>query len=327
MKTKKILILICLTALITALAASALAQSSLPANLQKIIDFNNKSTADFALKISFFIAFLAGMLGILSPCILPFLPAYFSYTFKEKRNITKMTAVFFLGFSLVFVTMGAIAGFIGEQVLVTMQKSWLVAIAGIFMIILGIITLHGKNVCSYLNMHNRFKNDIPGVFLFGMFFAVGWTACLGPILAGILGIGAILGNIWQSALLLFFYSLGNLVPLFTLSMLYDRFNLSESKIMQGKILEFSIAGKRYCIHSTSLISGLLLIAFGITLLVYKGTAAINRSDVLGTKQYFYSLQRQLIDWRYANVLSIALFIIFIALIARFLWNQRKKKSD
>jgi len=321
MKTKKFLLLAFLAVLLAALAASALAQISLPENLQKIVDFNNQSTADFAVKVSFFIAFLAGMLGILSPCILPFLPAYFSYTFKEKRNITKMTFIFFLGFSMIFVAMGVIAGFIGEQFLSAVQQPWLVTVAGMFMIVLGIMTLKGKKVCSYINIRNRFRNDVPGVFLFGMFFAVGWTACLGPILAGILGIGAILGNIWYSALLLFFYSLGNLVPLFTLSMLYDRFNLSQSRIIKGKILEFSVAGKKYCLHSTSLIAGLLLVAFGIALLVYKGTAVINKLDIFGTKEYFYSLQRQLIDWRYANVLGIVLFIAFAVFIARFLWKH------
>jgi cytochrome c biogenesis protein CcdA len=308
-----------------ALSTLASAQSDLPTGLQKIIDFNNQSTADFAVKVSFFIAFVAGILGILSPCILPFLPAYFSYTFKEKKNITKMTLVFFLGFSLVFVTMGVIAGFIGEQTLSVIQTGWLVAIAGILMIILGIIALRGKKVCSYLNVCSRFNNDIPGTFLFGIFFAVGWTACLGPILAGILGIGAILGNIWYSALLLFFYSLGNLVPLFILSMLYDKFNLSQSKFIKGKIFEFSIAKKKYYIHSTNLISGILFLAIGAILLLYKGTTVFNTWDIFGTKSYFYSIQRQLIGWEYANILGIISFILFILIIGLFLWKHKKAR--
>ena len=302
-------------------AASALAQSDLPVGLQKIIDFNKQSTIDFSVKISFFVAFVAGILGILSPCILPFLPAYFSYTFKEKKNISQMTLIFFLGFSLVFVILGAIAGYVGEQTLYVIQKPWLVAIAGIFMIILGIVTLSGKKVCSFMG-HNKFKNDVPGTFLFGMSFAIGWTACLGPILAGILGIGAILGNMGYSALLLFFYSLGNLVPLFILSMLYDKFNLSQSKFIHGKILDFSIWKKKFYVHSTNLMSGLLFIIIGFILVVFKGTTLFNNLDIFGTKPYFYSIQRQLLGWEYANIVSIAIFVLFIVTVI-FLWKQSK----
>lgn len=307
--------------LLVLFAASALAQSDLPVGLQKIIDFNKQSTIDFSVKISFFVAFVAGILGILSPCILPFLPAYFSYTFKEKKNISQMTLIFFLGFSLVFVILGAIAGYVGEQTLYVIQKPWLVAIAGIFMIILGIVTLSGKKVCSFMG-HNKFKNDVPGTFLFGMSFAIGWTACLGPILAGILGIGAILGNMGYSALLLFFYSLGNLVPLFILSMLYDKFNLSQSKFIHGKILDFSIWKKKFYVHSTNLMSGLLFIIIGFILVVFKGTTLFNNLDIFGTKPYFYSIQRQLLGWEYANIVSIAIFVLFIVTVI-FLWKQSK----
>src|SRR3989338_4581181 len=136
-------------------------ESNSPPALQKIVDYNQEFASNFMLKISFLVAFVAGTLGILSPCILPFLPAYFSYTFKEKSNITWMTLIFFLGFSLVFVVMGVIAGFIGEQSLAVMQKGWLVTIAGIFMIILGVISLRGKKVCSYVNFNHKFKSDIP----------------------------------------------------------------------------------------------------------------------------------------------------------------------
>ena len=132
-------------------ASLALAANQLPLGLQKIIEYNNQATLDFSVKISFFIAFVAGILGILSPCILPFLPAYFSYTFKEKKNLTLMTLVFFGGFSLVLVFLGVIAGFLGEQSLQVLQRSWLVVIAGMVLIFLGAITLMGKGFSSLLN--------------------------------------------------------------------------------------------------------------------------------------------------------------------------------
>lgn len=317
MKNKKIFLLAFFVFLVF-LTITVFAQSDLPIGLQRIIEHNQQITAEFAVKISFFIAFLAGILGILSPCILPFLPAYFSYTFKEKKNITKMTLVFFIGFSLVFVAMGIIAGFLGEQSLIVLQKGWLVSFVAIFLIIMGILSFFGKGICTYINPGKKFRNDIPGTFLFGIFFAFGWTACLGPILAGILGIGAILHNIWYSALLMFFYSIGNLVPLFILSVFYDRFNLGESKFIQGRIFSFSVFRKKYYVHSTNLISGIMFLLIGIILLVYKGTAIFNTWDIFGTKSYFYSIQNQLMGWEYANLLGIAIFILFVLVIGSFL---------
>lgn len=306
-----------------ALSISASAQNEIPAGMQKIIDYNRQSTSDFALKISFFIAFVAGMLGILSPCILPFLPAYFSYTFKEKRNITKMTLVFFLGFSAVFVALGAIAGFIGAQALSVVQRGWLAAMAGLFIIFLGFLAISGKGLSSFIPLpfirfRHKPKNDAFGTFLLGISFSLGWTACLGPILAGILGIGAIMGNVAYSAALLFFYSLGNLVPLFILSIAYDRFNFSHNRFIQGRLFTVSIAEKKYQLHSTNIVSGILLIATGSVMLIYRGTGIINTFDIFGTRQYFYSSQRHLIEWSYANILGIALFIAFIMLLVWFL---------
>ena len=309
------------------LASVALAQGDelqLPAGIQKIIEHNNQQASDFAVKISFFIAFAAGMLGILSPCILPFLPAYFSYTFKEKKNITKMTLVFFIGFSLVFVIMGAVAGFIGEQSLAVIQNEWLVMIAGLFLVALGVMSLAGKGFSSFIRFDHRFSNDVPGVFLFGVSFAVGWTACLGPILAGILGIGAILHNALYSAALMLFYSLGNLVPLFILSVFYDKMDLSKSRFIRGKMLSFSILGKKLDVHSTNLISGLLFIVIGLFFVIYKNTAKINTFDIFGTRQYFYSVQNMLIGWKYANAFSAAVFIIFILALGFFLLKKKAR---
>jgi len=308
-------------------SSSALAQSTLPANLQKIIDYNQQVTAAFSLKISFLIAFVAGMLGILSPCILPFLPAYFSYTFKEKKNITLMTLIFFAGFSFIFVSMGLLAGFIGEQTLVVMQKGWVIGIGGLILLFLGILTLMGKGFSSLIKFNHKFNNDIPGVFLMGMGFALGWTACLGPILAGILGIGAILGNPLQSGILLFFYSLGNLLPLFILSFFYDRFHLSENRFIKGKMLDFHLFKKEYEVHSTNLISGLLFLLLGFIMILSGGTGIVNNWDFFNTKQYFYSLQNRLIGWQYANIVGIIAFVLLIALIIYSLKKSKKIKEN
>lgn len=319
-------IIFCFIILLILLSSIAFAQELiLPEGLKKAIEDNKQSSEDFLVKISFFIAFVAGILGILSPCIFPLLPAYFSYTFKEKKEITKMTLVFFVGFSLTFVIMGAIVGFIGEQSLSVIQGDWLVTIAGLFIVLLGIMALIGKGFASFIKIKYKSKNDIPGTFLLGFIFAIGWTACLGPILAGILGIGALLQNVLYSAVLLFFYSLGNLVPLFIFSLLYDKFNLSQSKLIRGKLFKFSISGKTIYLHSTNLLSGILMIIIGLFIIINKGTGVVNRYDIFKTRSYFYLFQNRLLEWQYANILGAILFFSFVIILGIFFWKQKKGK--
>ena len=312
------IIIITLLGMLLVSATYAEASDHLPIGLLKIIEHNNKQTADFALKVSFLIAFVAGMLGILSPCILSFLPAYFSLTFKEKKNVTKMTFIFFLGFSFVFVLMGILAGFLGEHTMAVIQTRWLVTIAGLFMIFMGYVVLKGQKMCNYVNINtlNKYGDDFIGTFLFGVFFAFGWTACLGPILAGILSLGSILGDALRSGFLLFFYSLGNVVPLFILSIFYDKFKLQESRFIQGKMLNI----KGYHVHSTNLISGLLFILLGIIVIIFNGTRIFNTWDIFNTKDYFYSIQGILLSSSYSNYVGIAGLVILALL---FYWYKRK----
>lgn len=334
MSIKRVVFIIALMVLLLTILVSAdhastqsevLAETleDVPIGLQRLLEANQKQTLDFSVKISFFIAFVAGMLGILSPCILPFLPAYFSYTFKEKKNITLMTFIFFLGFSTVFVGLGIFAGIVGETSLSILQTSTLINISGAFLIVFGLMSLFGKGFSSFIHITKKFKNDIPGTFLFGMAFAAGWTACLGPILAGILSMGALFHSVFLAAILMLFYSLGNLIPLFLISIFYDKYNLSESKLIKGRVLKFNIDEKTYEIHSTNLISGLLFLGLGAFILIFGGTGPVNTWDWFDTKQYFYSLQDKLIAWQHANTLGVIVFILFIGLIAWFIWSKRK----
>ncbi len=308
------------------LVPAVIAQSTdnLPIGLQKIAEYNNSYLSDFGVKISFFIAFVAGMLGILSPCILPILPAYFSITFKEKKNITKMTLVFFLGFSLVFVAMGVVAGFIGEQTILAVQSRPVVTIAGLFLIFMALLTIIGKGFSSLVKINKRFENDIPGVFLSGGAFALGWTACLGPILAGILGLGAVMNNVFYAGILMFFYSLGNLAPLFIISVFYDKLNISKKSFMKGGKINLEFSGEKYELYLTNIIAGLLLLGIGIIMILYGGTGIFNGLDILKTKDYFYSIQDALLSWKYANIFSLIIFTVFIGGLALFFFRRKKK---
>lgn len=319
MKIRNIYLLFIILISIISLSTLVLAQLDLPPGLQRVAQYNEELALFYLQNLSFIVAFLAGILSLLSPCILPILPAFFAYTFKEKRNVTKMTFIFFLGFSLIFVIFGLIASAIGQS-LASFQANnrILILFAGIFLVIFGLMSLFGRGFSSFIKIYKKFKNDVLGTFLFGIAFAIGWSACLGPILAGILLIAATFGNFFHSGLLLFVYSLGIFVPLFLLSFLSDKYNFTQSKLIR-KELNFG----KIKIRLTNLIAGLLFIMIGLAFIIYRGTVFINVFDPLKTRQLFYTIQNKLISSNLSVIIGLLILIIFLILLWKFLRRKNK----
>ena len=311
MKKNKLFILFLLMLLFS---IAIYAESNLPIGLQKIQEYQQQQAQFYLQNISFLVAFLGGILSFLLPCTIAILPAFFAYTFKEKKNLTKMTSIFFLGFSLVFIIFGILAAALGKT-LVTFQVSnkLTVSIAGIFLILFGIMTAFGKGFSSFIKPLQSVKHDNLGIFLFGIFFAMGWSACLGPILAGILLIASTFKSYFISSLLLFSYSLGIFLPLFFISFFYDRFDLSKKTWIRGK--ELTIGSSR--IHSTNLVSGILLLIAGIVFLVYSGTTVVQQ-NITYTTDFVYTLERNIIGLAYINWIGFGVLGLFVYLLVRFL---------
>ncbi|MEP7240946.1 MAG: cytochrome c biogenesis protein CcdA [Devosia sp.] len=178
---------------------------------------------------SFPLVFGAGVLSFLSPCVLPLVPPYLTYmsgsSFEQLRSDgatagvvwqrSVFTSVFFiLGFSLVFITFGATATAFGQAF--RQAVPILTPIAGLFIIAMG---LHFLGVFRVGFLDRQLRHMGPGVasgplggFLLGLAFAIGWTPCIGPVLAAILSVAAVQDTAWQGAGLLGVYSLGLGVP-------------------------------------------------------------------------------------------------------------------
>jgi cytochrome c-type biogenesis protein len=298
----------------------ASAQLDLPPGLQAIQEYNQQYAIDFLQTISIPLVFLAGVLSLISPCILPLIPAFFSYTFKEKRKITKMTFIFFFGFSAIFIIMGMTAAYFGQS-LVSLQgsMSYLVTIAGLGLMFFGLLIFFGKGFSSFIKTSRKSKTDTGGVFLMGTFFAIGWSACLGPIIAGILLVVATFGNVMYGALLLFVYSLGIMTPLFILSIFYDRFSLGNSKWIRGRQITFNISGKRMVTHTTEMISGALLIGLGLIYILFGGTTIVNSLSPIGSSFLFNELQRTLLEFPIMSgvIGSVMLILLLVGMILIF----------
>ena len=210
------------------------------------------------------IAFIAGLISFLSPCVLPLIPGYISYIsgtsfnqlIERKNNQVAIKTIFFtMGFSFVFIIFGLSASFIGKFFL--LNSNTFRVIAGIIIIffslqLIGIINLKFMNKDLRI-LTNKYSDNLAFPFLVGTAFGFGWTPCIGPILGSILTLAAIEENINKSILLLLFYSLGLAIPFIA------------SGILINKFLFFSKSFKKYMSIVTK-VGGIILLLTGIGIL-------------------------------------------------------------
>jgi len=220
-------------------------------------------------EISLLGAFVAGLLSFLSPCVLPLVPAYLSFisgvsvdalrngatldATKVRRTAMIQSLWFVLGFSLVFVALGASASFIGQWLLTNM--SILAKFAGIIIIVFGLhytglIRIPFLLMEARLDTQNVKGTSGLGALMLGSAFAFGWTPCIGPILGTILAMAGMQGQIGQGMMLLVMYSIGLGIPFLIAAYATNAF------------LNWSKRFKRH-LHMVEITSGILLIAVGV----------------------------------------------------------------
>ena len=178
------------------------------------------------------IAFGAGLISFLSPCVLPLIPGYISYIsgsslndLIEKKNVNLIPIILFtLGFSIVFIVFGAASTFLGQ---VLLQNSYELRIAAGLIIVIFSLQIIGVINLSFLNYERRIQTNTNSHFyspiLIGMAFAFGWTPCIGPILGSILVLAATEENINKGIMLLISYSIGLALPFILSGYLIQRF--------------------------------------------------------------------------------------------------------
>lgn len=221
--------------------------------------------------ISVFLAFSAGLLSFLSPCVLPLIPAYVSYltgssieNLNDRRSkvITLYRSFgFVLGFSIIFVFMGASITSIGK--LLISHQIIFKKLGGILIVIFGLHTTgifkirlfyHEKRFISFDSIHGKFSS-----VLMGMAFAAGWTPCIGPILSSILIYATSMETLSKGILLLVIYSLGLAVPFILTALAIGSFSKQFKKF------------SKY-LPTVSILSGILMIIMGIMIFTNKMNA-------------------------------------------------------
>lgn len=221
----------------------------------------------FTETITFQAALIAGLLSFFSPCILPLIPAYFSFitglTLDEltldaretRKKVLLSTLAYVCGFSFIFILLGASASFLGS---VMAKYTWLIRYAGGGIVIvfglhlLGIINIKGLNFEKRIHMSEK-PLHLMGTFVIGMAFGAGWSPCIGPLLGSILIVAGNQETILQGMLLLGVYSAGLALPFILISLFINR--LLEIMKRATKVLMY-----------VNKISGILLIALGLLLI-------------------------------------------------------------
>ena len=229
-------------------------------------------------QINILAAFFAGILSFLSPCVIPLVPGYISFvsglsldeltkSADPKAAMKKAglgSVLFVLGFSVVFVMMGASASAIGN--FLRDHLNVISKFAGVVIILFGLHTsgilpirwlYYQKNIET-----SRLAPGFIGSFLMGLAFAFGWTPCIGPILAGILALAATEGTIARGVFLLSVYSLGLGIPFILTGFFVNKF------------LQFFARYKRF-VRWGEILSGILLIAVGGLIFSNKLSSLLN----------------------------------------------------
>lgn len=215
-------------------------------------------------EIGIAIAFTAGMLSFLSPCVLPLVPSYLSFVTGmsledleagiNRRAALSHSILFVFGFALVFILLGASASFLGQ--VFRAYNLWVARIGGLVIIVLGLHMVGVLRLGPLMRERRAQLNEKPSGYFgsmgVGMAFGAGWTPCIGPVLGAILTYGMSRETVWDGVQLLSVYSAGLAVPFLATALALDRF-LST----YGRFRRFMPAVER--------ISGGLLVIMGILL--------------------------------------------------------------
>ncbi|MGI6279374.1 MAG: cytochrome c biogenesis CcdA family protein [Acutalibacteraceae bacterium] len=209
--------------------------------------------------MQYLLLFLEGVVTFISPCLLPMLPIYITYFAAGEEDLKKTfknASGFVLGFTLVFVLMGAFAGIFGK--LLREYATALNIVSGLIVIIFG-LNFSGLLKIKLLNRTSKNTANVKNLgflssLLFGIIFSVGWTPCVGAFLGSALLLAAIEGSIFEGIIMLLTFSLGLSIPFLLSALLIDH--------LKGT---FNFIKRNYKIINT--ISGLLLIIIGILMAI------------------------------------------------------------
>ncbi len=325
MKLQNVLFFLLFFALLSA-TVSAL---ELPPGAQRLVEYQGQ----LASSVSLLIAFIAGIITFTSPCGAALLPTYFSFAFKDRKKSLYMASAFSLGLMVAFVLFGIIAGFVGE--FFNQYKLGFSIFSGIMLFFFGVLVFLNKGFAGF-NFQSKISNKktFLGMSSVGFFFGAGWTPCVGPVLAGIILVGANTGNIIASASLLAAFALGVAFPLLLISVFSDRYDFANSRIFRGRPIRFSLFNKKIETHSYNLFGGVVLMILSGLIISYRGTFFFQTTmlEYIPWSMGLWSYVNELLvssSMLWSRLLNIVTGIFLLALIGWIIYvliSRRKEQK-
>lgn len=261
-------------------------------------------------------AFLGGILTLLSPCSVMLLPAFFAYAFTSPRALIGRTAIFYFGLATTLVPLGVFAGTLGS--LVTTNRTTLVTVAAVVVIVLGVWQLSGLPVPGLTRTRSSGDaTSIVSVFALGAVYAVAGV-CAGPILGSVLMVAALGSNAVYGGIVLALYALGMTVPLFVLAAVWKRLGTRGRAFIAPKEVALGPWRNTW----TMVVSGLFSVAIGVLLIATDGTASLGGFFTIGTQ---YAAESALASW--SESISDVWFIVaaVLALAGVFGWRTLSRR--
>lgn len=275
------------------------------------------------MEIGFVTAFIGGVLALLSPCSALLLPAFFASTVGARLKLLAHGSVFYLGLAVTLVPFGLGLGALGTLFLE--QRGLVIAVTAIVLIALGVMQALGFGFdvsrvlpgAAKLQQNASVRKGFIRTFLLG---AVGGVAgfCAGPILGAVLTLAMGQGNTWSAGALLAFYGAGMVVPLVIIAALWEKLGARGQRFLRGRAI--TVFGRQ--LHTTSLITGLLIIGVGLLFWFTNGLVSLPSlvpTDVLAWAQ------------TQGAVLSNPLFdligIVLLAVIAIVAWSVTRRREN
>lgn len=278
-------------------------------------------------------SFLAGIVALFAPCcITVLLPAYIASAFREKRNILKMTLIFFAGIATILVPIGLGAAGLAQLFTDFHEGLWIVG--GLFMIVLAALAFRGKGLSLPFSKRLKEKlatetgNHTKSVYALGVLSGAA-TSCCAPVLAGAMALAIVSASFWKALVVVFAYVFGMVFPLFLTAYCYDRFKVEQSRFIQGKLLTIPLGARKVTVHSTNLIAAIVFLAIGVTMFVLgvSGSAYWSPSHQVTIGESLNDLSLRIFSS--ASVIPDAVWgVLIVVLFALLVVSlKRKKKRD
>ncbi|HLR47686.1 MAG TPA: cytochrome c biogenesis CcdA family protein [Corynebacterium sp.] len=268
-------------------------------------------------------AFLGGVLALLSPCAALLLPAFFASSVGAGPRLLVHGLVFYLGLLTLLVPLGLGVGFIGG--LLTTHRQAIVVISSLVLIVLGITQLfgHGFDLSRMLPGQSALQSSAAAATGLGKSFILGMTSsiagfCAGPILGAVLTLAATSGNAVVSALILSAYGAGMVLPLLIIVLLWNKLGQRGQSALRGRV--FTFLGRQW--HTTSVVTGLLVILVGIVFWTTNGLVGVPQLVPDETQAWLQESAGLL-----RNPIFDIVMIIMVAAVVLLMWWKRQRSAQ